>query len=127
MSTIKLSSLLLLLSLLITLAFNISCAPVEGTEQDPMSNITLIIFLVVIVAFIYFTMIRPQRKQQQKRKEMMSQLKRGDKVVTSAGIFGEIESIADNSVILKVESGATIKVVKSTVMILHQQEQQKQK
>jgi preprotein translocase subunit YajC len=121
-STIKLSSLLLLLSVLITLAFSNGCIPVEGAEQDPMSNMTLIIFLVVIVAFIYFTMIRPQRKQQQKRKEMMSQLKRGDKVVTSAGIFGEIESIADNSVILKVESGATIKVVKSTVMILQQQE-----
>jgi preprotein translocase subunit YajC len=124
-STIKLSSLLLLLSLLAILVFNSGCVPAEGTEQDPMSNITLIIFLVVIIAFIYLTMIRPQRKQQQKRKEMMSQLKRGDKVVTSAGIFGEIENIADNSVILKVESGATIKVVKSTVMVLQQKEESK--
>lgn len=127
MSRIKLSSLLLLLGMIIALLFSSGCIPVEGAEQDPMSNITLIIFLVVIVAFIYLTMIRPQRKQQQKHKEMMSQMKRGDKVVTSAGIFGEIESIADNSVILKIESGATIRVAKSTVMVRQQQQQQQQK
>ena len=112
--------------MIVALVFITGCIPpVEGAEQDPMSNITLIIFLVVIVAFIYLTMIRPQRKQQQKHKEMMSQMKRGDKVVTSAGIFGEIESIADNSVILKIESGATIRVAKSTVMVRQQQQQQK--
>jgi len=120
---IKLSGLLLLLSIIV--AFGGGCVPAEGAEQDPMSNVTLIIFLVVIIAFVYFGMIRPQRKQQQKQHEMVSQLKKGDKVITSSGIFGDVESIADTSVVIKVESGATIRVVKGSIMPIQKKESAK--
>jgi len=63
----------------------------------------------------YFLIIRPQRKQQKKHQELMIELKRGDKVVTTGGIYGVIESLSDDSIVLKIESGATIRVARNSV------------
>ena len=75
----------------------------------------MILFLVLIFAMMYFLMIRPQRKKQKEHEEMESELKRGDKVVTLGGIYGRIDSVSDISVVLKVESGATIRVAKKSI------------
>jgi preprotein translocase subunit YajC len=45
----------------------------------------------------------------------MEELKRGDKVITAGGIFGVIESVSEESVVLKVESGATIRVARNSI------------
>ncbi|MFD1485771.1 preprotein translocase subunit YajC [Lacticaseibacillus baoqingensis] len=56
----------------------------------------MILLIVVMFAFMYFGMMRPQKKQQQKRAEMLQQMKKGDKVVTIGGLHGVIDSI-DNA------------------------------
>lgn len=53
----------------------------------------MIILVVVMFAFMYFGMMRPQKKQQQKRQEMLNAMKKGDKVVTIGGLHGVIDSI----------------------------------
>ena len=53
---------------------------------------TIIIF-VVLIALMYFTMIKPQKKQQQKKMEMMNQLKKGDSVIMIDGLHGKIDSV----------------------------------
>jgi preprotein translocase subunit YajC len=60
-------------------------------------------------------MIRPQRKRQKEHQQLMEELKRGDKVITAGGIFGVIESVSEESVVLKVESGATIRVARNSI------------
>ncbi|MCD6599999.1 MAG: preprotein translocase subunit YajC [Dehalococcoidia bacterium] len=75
----------------------------------------MILFLVLIFAMMYFLMIRPQRKKQKEHEQMESELKRGDKVVTIGGIYGRIDSVSEISVVLKVESGATIRVAKKSI------------
>jgi len=89
------------------------CALPEGDEGgfDP----TLIIFLVLIFGMFYFLMIRPQRKRQKEHEELTQELKKGDRVVTAGGIYGQIESISEDSVVLKVESGATIRVARNSI------------
>ena len=47
---------------------------------------------------------------------MVQELQKGDKVVTAGGIYGEIESIDENTVVMKVESGATIRIAKSSIV-----------
>jgi preprotein translocase subunit YajC len=76
-----------------------------------------IIFIVLIFAVLYFLMIRPQKKKEQKRREMLKQIERGDRVVTIGGIHGEIASVKENTVILLVdrESGGTLKMSRSAV------------
>ncbi|WP_461214349.1 preprotein translocase subunit YajC [Lacticaseibacillus sp. GG6-2] len=57
------------------------------------SSYSMIILIVVMFAFMYFGMMRPQKRQQQKRQEMLKQMKKGDKVVTIGGLHGVIDSI----------------------------------
>ena len=79
------------------------------------SIIYIVVFLVVIVVLFYFFMIRPQRKRQKEHEELVGQLRNGDKVITAGGIYGHVESVSQDSVVLKVESGATIRVAKSSI------------
>ena len=80
------------------------------------SVIYIIVFLVVIGLLFYFFMIRPQRKKQREHEELVGQLRGGDRVITAGGIYGQIESVTQDNVVLKVESGATIRVAKGSIV-----------
>ena len=67
-------------------------APAGGSSLAP-----IVIQFVLIIAIIYFIMIRPQQKQRQKHEESLKALKRGDEVVTSGGVIGTIVHIKESS------------------------------
>ena len=108
--------------LLITaLVFMAGCPmPAEGEEGGGF-DWTIIIFLVLIFAVFYFLLIRPQRKRQKQQQQLMEELKRGDKVITAGGVYGVIESVSEDSIIIKVESGANMRVAKSSVALKREQ------
>ncbi|WP_054690019.1 preprotein translocase subunit YajC [Fructilactobacillus florum] len=58
-----------------------------------MGQISSIIILVVLFGLMYFFMIRPQKKQQQKHRETLQTMKKGDQVVTIGGLHGTVDSI----------------------------------
>lgn len=60
-----------------------------------------VVYLVLIVAFIYFLMIRPQKKEQKRMASMLSTLEIGDSVLTSGGFYGVIIDITDDTVIVE--------------------------
>jgi preprotein translocase subunit YajC len=95
------------------------CATTDG-EDTGTSTIYLIIFMVVLFGIFYFFIIRPQQKRQREQQKLLSDLKTGDRVITIGGIMGRIESIKDDSVVLKVESGATIRVVRNGIAGKHE-------
>ncbi|HDL86209.1 MAG TPA: preprotein translocase subunit YajC [Candidatus Acetothermia bacterium] len=80
------------------------------------SVISLVVILAVFGAVFYFMLIRPQRKRQSKHTKLVSTLKRGDSVVTAGGIYGEIDSISDTSVVLTTEDGSKIRLAKSSIV-----------
>jgi preprotein translocase subunit YajC len=84
--------------------------------EDGLGIWGMVIFLVAIFAIMYFLMIRPRQKQQKQQEEMMSELRAGDKVIIAGGIYGQIERLGEDTVILKVESGATMKVARSSIL-----------
>ncbi len=108
----------LITGLLISIALFLGgCAATVAPEGGATGNILpLIIFVVAIFAIFYFLMIRPQRKKQKEHKTMVYELKKGDRVITAGGIYGQIEIIDQESVILKVESGATIRMAKNSII-----------
>lgn len=57
------------------------------------NNVMMILLFVILIGFTYFGMIRPQKKQQQKRMQMMDQLKKGDKVILIDGLHAKVDSI----------------------------------
>ncbi len=65
------------------------------------SSLLMIIYLVVIVGFFWFFLIRPQRKEQKQKEMMLSQLAVGDSVFTTAGFYGVVIDVTDDTVIVE--------------------------
>ena len=76
----------------------------------------MLIFLVAIFAIMYFLMIRPRQKQQKQHEAMMQELRAGDRVIIAGGIYGQIESLGEDTAIVKIESGATMKVARNSIL-----------
>lgn len=71
--------------------------------------------IVVMIAIFYFLLYRPQKKQQNRRRAMLDNLKKGDQVITIGGIYGTIVELGDTSLKLKIADGVIIEVVRSSV------------
>lgn len=93
-----------------------STATGTTTGSDFSSYLPLIILLVAFGLIFYFMLIRPQRKRQQEMNTLIAGLKRGDKVMTSGGIIGEIDSIGDTSIVLLLEEGAKMRMAKMSIV-----------
>ena len=84
--------------------------------MENLGSLIPIIFLVLLFVVIYFLMIRPRQKQQKAQEDTMKGLRKGDRVITSGGIYGQIESVSEDTVILKIESGAAMKVRRGSIL-----------
>ncbi len=85
-----------------------------GGQGSGMSS--MIVMLLVIVVF-YFTMIRPQMKKAKDQKKFREEIKKGDKIVTIGGIHGKILDIFDKAVIIEVEDGGKLRILKDAISI----------
>ena len=100
-----------------SLVFIGGCVPAEAPADEGGFDWSIIIFLALIFGVFYFILIRPQRKRQKEHQQMVEELKLGDRVITAGGIYGKIESLDQDSVVLKVESGITIRVARGSVAL----------
>ena len=73
--------------------------------------------MIGIVIVFYFFMIRPQMNKAKEQKKFVEALKKGDKVVTTAGIHGRIVDINDTTVVLEVEGSSKIRFDKSAISL----------
>ncbi len=106
----------LVMALLASVVLLGSCVAPEG-EEGGLGGWTTIIFLGLMFVMFYFFMIRPQRRRQKEHQQLMAELKRGDRVITAGGIYGVIESLSEDSIIIKVESGTTMRVARGSVAL----------
>ncbi|QCK13506.1 preprotein translocase subunit YajC [Mangrovivirga cuniculi] len=82
------------------------------------SGYSQIIFFVAIIVIFYFFMIRPQQKKQKETKKFISELKKGDKVVTIGGLHGKIFDLpSDDTVIVEVERGFKLTFERSAISL----------
>ena len=75
---------------------------------------TLVTFGLVFVIF-YFLIIRPQTKKQKETKKMLASLKKGDRVVSIGGIHGTIQSIKDDTVVLRIDANTKLTFSRSAI------------
>src|ERR1700744_3758992 len=73
--------------------------------------------LVLIIIVFYFFMIRPQVKKQKDQKKYVEELKKGDKVITTAGIHGKIADVSDTTFLVETEGGHKIRFEKSAISL----------
>ncbi len=107
----------LIAALIVSVVLIGGCVPEAAPAEEGSSNWMLIVFLVLIFAMFYFLMIRPQRKRQKQHQQLVEELRKGDKVITAGGIYGVIESSSEDSIVIKVESGATLRVARGSVAL----------
>ncbi len=75
---------------------------------------TIITFGLVFLIF-YFLIIRPQNKKQKEARQMLANLKKGDRVVTIGGIRGTVQAVRDDAVVLKVDDNVKIELNKAAI------------
>jgi len=97
----------------------ISTAYAMGSVAGPggQAGGGLVAFVPIILMFVifYFLLIRPQQKKAKQHQEMIANLKKGDRVITSGGIYGLITAIDENTVTLEVAEKVRIKVTRSSL------------
>ncbi|MCL1929281.1 MAG: preprotein translocase subunit YajC [Treponema sp.] len=86
-----------------------------GGQQGGSAGLLSFLPIVLIFGVFWFFMIRPQNKQRKETQRMLSELKKGDKVVTIGGIHGVVQSVRENSVILKVDESCKIEFTRSAI------------
>jgi preprotein translocase subunit YajC len=73
-------------------------------------------FLLIIVVF-YFFMIRPQMKRQKELRKYREALKKGDKIVTTGGIYGKVSEVKDDHIMMEIAENVKIRIDKSAVIM----------
>lgn len=99
------------------LIYTILMGAPQGGDGGGGSLIGMLLPFVLIIAVMYFLMIRPQQKKQKQHQAMLAELKKGDRVVTNGGMFGTIFGINDNEnkVIIKVSEDVKMEFLKSSI------------
>lgn len=85
------------------------------TANQGASQWSFWVMMILIFVVFYFFMIRPQTKKQKELQKQRDAMKRGDKVVTAGGIYGEIKEVQENAFIITIAKEVTIKVSKDSV------------
>ena len=70
---------------------------------------------VALIAVWYFLVIAPGNKQRKQQREMLSALKKGDRVITTGGIYGTIQGVEPEAVYLKIAENVKVKVARSAI------------
>jgi preprotein translocase subunit YajC len=89
------------------------------------SFLTLILPWVLIFGVFYVLIILPQRRRQRELQETISNLKAGDRIVTTGGIIGVVQSVRDTSLIMRTADKSMLEVARSAVASLQQEEEKK--
>ena len=71
--------------------------------------------MALIFVVFYFFMIRPQTKKQKELQKQRDNMKKGDKVVTAGGLYGEIKEVQENTFLVTIAKDVTIKIAKESV------------
>jgi len=87
----------------------------SGAGGGSGSGLMTMLMFGSIFAIFYFMIIRPQKKQQNERKAMIEAIKRGDKIVTSGGIFGTVKDVKADRVIVTIADNVKVEVAKTAV------------
>jgi preprotein translocase subunit YajC len=89
--------------------------PAGGGESGPLGAIAGFAPLIIIFVIFYFLLIRPQQKKTKAVEQMQTDIKKGDKVITTGGIYGLVEKSTEKTVTLKIAENTSVKFGKSNI------------
>jgi preprotein translocase subunit YajC len=89
-------------------------------------GLTGLIPIILMFVIFYFLLIRPQQKKTKEHRAMISNLKKGDRIVTSGGIHGRITGLDENTLTVEISEKVRVKVARGNVAVLTQSSPQPQ-
>ena len=89
-------------------------AQAAGAPAAP-SMMSTLLFPIILIAIMYFLMIRPQMKRQKEHRAMLDKLAKGDEVITNGGIAGTVVGIGENFITVEVASGVQLKLQRGAI------------
>ncbi len=92
-----------------------SLIPVVASAAPAGAGFGTLLFPIVLIAIMYFLMIRPQMKRQKEHKAMLEKIAKGDEVITAGGIAGVVTDIGESFVSVEVADGVRIRVQKASI------------
>lgn len=101
---------------------SIAWAQAGSTGSGGGTLLSLVPFILIFVIF-YFLLILPQQKRQKKLRSMLEALKKGDRVVTSSGIWGTVTNLGKETVTVQIADNAKIKIQRDHIARLRTEEE----
>ena len=104
----------------------LSSAAVFGeaaAKGQPNPLIVLLPQIVLIVAILYFVMIRPQQKKAKEFKALLASVKKGDRVVTQGGLHGIVAQVKDDIIVLRVDDNVKCEFDKTAIVRVEQKKE----
>lgn len=96
--------------------FFITNAMAEGGSAQQSGGLMSFLPMIAIIGVLYFLLIRPQQKRAKQHQELLSKIKKGDKVITNSGIVATVSKILnEQEIILEIADGVQCKFIKSTI------------
>lgn len=86
-----------------------------AAAASPPSMMSTLLFPIILVAIMYFLMIRPQMKRQKEHRAMLEKLNKGDEVITNGGMAGHVINIGENFITVEVADGVQVRVQKGSI------------
>jgi preprotein translocase subunit YajC len=87
-----------------------------GTESNPQGQMLQMVGMFAILGVMfYFLLIRPQQKQRKDQENMIKNVKSGDHILTTGGIYGIVTNVKDKSLMLKIADNVKIEIAKSAI------------
>lgn len=90
-------------------------ASAKGEQASGGDPVFTLGWLVVMIAIFYFVLIRPQRKREKERKELIASVKTGDKVLMTSGFMGLVSNVGENTFKVKIADNVKVEVVRSAI------------
>ncbi|MBN1577478.1 MAG: preprotein translocase subunit YajC [Chitinispirillaceae bacterium] len=88
----------------------------DSKQASPTAGFgSLLPMMLVMFAVVYFLMIRPEQKKQKQRQAMLQAVKKGDRVLTTAGILGTVGTVKDTTIMVKIAENTVVEFTKSAV------------
>jgi preprotein translocase subunit YajC len=94
-----------------------------GAAGQAGGGFTAFIPLILMFVIFYFLLIRPQQKKAKEHREMIGNLKKGDRIITSGGLYGTITGVEDNTITVEIAEKVRVKVNRANVAGLAQSSQ----
>ena len=90
-------------------------APAGGAGQPAQSPIFMFGWLGIMIALFYFMLIRPQRRREKERQQLLSAIKSGDRVLFGGGIIGVVANVKEKTYVIKIADKTKLEVVRGAV------------